>query len=73
MNNATNMKRLDDFKKASKYINKKHNIKSNEKVFLFVGRLNLLKNILFIVDCSRVNSDAKLDRTVYIGRIKNTV
>ena len=49
MNNATNMKRLDDFKKASKYINKKHNIKSNEKVFLFVGRLNLLKNILFIV------------------------
>lgn len=50
MNNATNMKRLDDFKKASKYINKKHNIKSNEKVFLFVGRLNLLKNILFIVD-----------------------
>lgn len=50
MNNATNMKRLDDFKKANKYINKKHNIKSNEKVFLFVGRLNLLKNILFIVD-----------------------
>ncbi len=50
MNNATNMKRLDDFKKASKYINKKHNIKSNENVFLFVGRLNLLKNILFIVD-----------------------
>ena len=50
MNNATNMKKLDDFKKASKYINKKHNIKSNEKVFLFVGRLNLLKNILFIVD-----------------------
>lgn len=50
MNNATNMKRLEDFKKASKYINKKHNIKSNEKVFLFVGRLNLLKNILFIVD-----------------------
>ena len=50
MNNATEMVPLDDEKIAINYINKKHNLKSHEKVFLFVGRINLLKNILFIVD-----------------------
>lgn len=50
MNNATEMMPLKDEKKAINLINKKYNIKRNEKVFLFVGRINLLKNILFIVD-----------------------
>ena len=52
MNNATEMEPIDakDKKLADKYINKKHHIKSKEKVFLFVGRINKLKNILFIVD-----------------------
>lgn len=52
MNNATEMEPIDakDKKLADKYINKKHHINSKEKVFLFVGRINKLKNILFIVD-----------------------
>jgi len=50
MNNATEMLPVEDTKKAIKYINKKYNIKSGEKVFLFVGRINILKNILFIAD-----------------------
>ena len=50
MNNATEMTPVKDIKKACNYINKKYNIKSNEKVFLFVGRINTLKNILFIAD-----------------------
>lgn len=50
MDNATEMVPVKDSKKAIKYINKKHNIKNNEKVFLFVGRINLLKNILFIAE-----------------------
>lgn len=50
MNNATEMLPLKDEKKANDLINKKYNIKKNEKVFLFVGRINLLKNIIFIVD-----------------------
>lgn len=50
MNNATNMLPVEDIKDAIWYINKKHRLKSNEKVFLFVGRINTLKNILFIVD-----------------------
>ena len=50
MNNATEMLPLKDEKKAINLINKKYNINKTEKVFLFVGRINLLKNIIFIVD-----------------------
>lgn len=50
MDNATEMQRVENIKKAHSFINKKYNIKSSEKVFLFVGRINTLKNILFIVD-----------------------
>lgn len=50
MNNATEMKPVVDVKKANDYINKKYNIKNDEKVFLFVGRINTLKNILFIAE-----------------------
>lgn len=50
MNNATELKPVENIKKAKEYINKKYGIKSSEKVFLFVGRINTLKNILFIVD-----------------------
>ena len=51
MNNATEMEPVPDVKKAHEFINKKYNIKKDEKVFLFVGRINTLKNILFIADC----------------------
>ena len=54
MNNATELKPVNDVKKAINYINKKHNIAEGEKVFLFVGRINTLKNILFIVDALKV-------------------
>lgn len=48
--NATDMEHIEDNNKTYKGLDKKYNIKWNEKVFLFVGRLNILKNILFIVD-----------------------
>lgn len=50
MNNATEMTPVKDVKKARSYINKKYNVKLGEKVFLFVGRINTLKNIIFIAD-----------------------
>ena len=50
MGNATNMLPLEDPKEAISYINRKYKLKSSDKVFLFVGRINTLKNILFIVD-----------------------
>lgn len=54
MNNATEMLPVKDKKNAEDYINKKYNIKPNEKVFLFVGRINKLKNIFFIVDSLKI-------------------
>lgn len=48
--NATDMEPIEDNNKTYKGLDKKYNIKWNVKVFLFVGRLNILKNILFIVD-----------------------
>lgn len=50
MNNATEMEPVQDIKQAHKFINEKHKLKESEIVFLFVGRINILKNILFIVD-----------------------
>lgn len=49
MNNGTDLLPVDE-SEANKIINKTYNIKNDEKVFLFVGRLNTLKNILFIVE-----------------------
>ena len=57
MNNATEMKPVSDVKEVHKNINKLHNIKSNEKVFLFVGRITLLKNVLFIVKSLKIVKD----------------
>lgn len=50
MNNATEMIPVKNKKKAREFINDKYKIKEDERVFLFVGRINTLKNILFIVD-----------------------
>ena len=50
MNNATEMLPVKDIEKAKNVINEKHNILPDEKVLLFVGRINKLKNIMFIAD-----------------------
>ena len=62
MNNATEMHPINDIKKANEIINKKHNINDNEKVFLFVGRINALKNIFFIVRSLKIVKE--LDRNL---------
>ena len=59
MNNATEMKLVEEKEKASEIINQKHNIKKDEKVFLFVGRINNLKNIFFIVQSLKILKDMK--------------
>lgn len=50
--NATEMSPLNiqERKKAKEYIKKKYNIKENENIFLFVGRIDLVKNLYFIID-----------------------
>lgn len=54
VNNATDMKPFEDKEKAIEYIDALYDIKEDEKVFLFVGRLNSLKNIFFIVDSLKI-------------------
>ncbi len=55
--NGTDMLPVENKEKAIDEINKKYNIDPNEKVLLFVGRLVVLKNILFIVDALKVLKD----------------
>lgn len=54
MNNATSMEPVANEINAREIVNKKYNIKDNERLFLFVGRINTLKNILFIVDALKI-------------------
>ena len=69
MKNATEMKPINAGK-AAKIINERHNIKPTDKVFLFVGRLNALKNIFFIVDALKIfkknNPDIRF-KMLYVG------
>lgn len=53
MNNATEMLPLDNVEAGIKKINNLHNLK-DELVFIFVGRINNLKNIFFIVDALEI-------------------
>ena len=57
MNNATEMLPVKDEKKARSYINELYGLDDKTKVFLFVGRINTLKNILFIADSIRYIKD----------------
>ncbi len=49
MNNATDMTELENNEKLYK-VNSIYKLKEDEKVFLFVGRINNLKNVFFIVE-----------------------
>ena len=53
------MELVKDTRYAHKYINKLYNIKESDIVFLFVGRINTLKNIFFIVDSLKVLKEMK--------------
>lgn len=57
MNNATEIKLLENEDKAKNVINEKYSINSQDKVFLFVGRINKLKNIFFIVNSLKYLKD----------------
>ena len=54
MNNATDMVVIEDVDKAKDLINQKYDIDKNEKVFLFVGRINNLKNVFFIANSLKI-------------------
>ena len=58
MNNATEMMPVSDIDKAKEIINKKYQL-TDEKVFIFVGRINALKNVFFIVDALNIVHNKK--------------
>ena len=69
MNNATEMEPVRDTKKAIELINEKHHLK-DEKVFIFVGRINNLKNVFFIVDALKIVHELKPElkfKMLFIG------
>ena len=70
MCNATEMEPLKDPLKARKLINKECNLDDDTFVFLFVGRLNNLKNIFFIVDVMNLIKKNAPDfdfKMIYVG------
>lgn len=68
LNNATDMSPVEDITVAREEINKKYNILNDEKVFLFVGRINILKNVLFIVDSLKILKDKGFKfKMLYVG------
>ena len=54
MGNATDMKLVENMEQAKKLINEKYNISPDEKAFLFVGRINNLKNVFLIANSLKI-------------------
>ncbi|MDO4963563.1 MAG: glycosyltransferase [bacterium] len=70
LENATEMMPVEDSSYAISYINKKHNIEDDEIVFLFVGRINILKNILFIIDSLKLLKEKRTNlkfKMLFVG------
>jgi glycosyltransferase involved in cell wall biosynthesis len=66
--NATDMLPITNVKESNKLVNKKYSIRPNERVFLFVGRINVMKNILFIIDSLKILKDKKFKfKMLFVG------
>lgn len=70
LGNATEYQYVKDKSKYYSKINKLHNLKNSDKVFLFVGRINKLKNIFFIIDSLYLLNKKKLNynyKMIFVG------
>lgn len=68
MRNATDMMPIANPLKALDLVNNKYNLKSDEIVLLFVGRMNLQKNLLFLVDSLKCLNDLKFNyKMLFVG------
>ena len=54
MYNATEMVKVKNKKEADAVIDNLHDLNKDDKVLLFVGRINKLKNLFFIIDALKV-------------------
>lgn len=66
-NNGTEMVLLDK-KECNKIINEKYGLNNNEFIFLFVGRINILKNITFITEVMKYFKEYKMKfKMLFVG------
>lgn len=66
-NNGTDLIHLDD-NQLVKALREKYNISKDEKVFLFVGRMTVLKNIHFIVESLKLVKDRGMKfKMLFVG------
>ena len=66
INNATDMKPIKDKEKSNKKLDEIYNIQKDEKVLIFVGRINKLKNIELIIEALRHIKNIKY-KMLFIG------
>ena len=66
--NGTDLKPLKNIEEKVAIINKKLNLKDDEPVFLFVGRITDIKNIFFILDSLKLlKDDGYKFKMIYVG------
>lgn len=58
MLNATEINPCINIQEVRKEVNNKYNLNDDDKVLLFVGRIDVIKNILLIVDAIKIVKDA---------------
>lgn len=54
VHNATNMLPVEDVENARKLINEKYNIDDDTEFFLYVGRINVVKNLKFLLNAIKL-------------------
>ena len=65
---GTDYKLVSNQKKAEKFVNELYKIDKNELVFSFVGRLTVVKNILFLLEALKILRDKKIDyKMIFVG------
>jgi len=66
--NGTDFTPIEDEQKALNLVNEKYNLDKDIPVFLFVGRITVLKNILFIAKSLKLLKDkGKKFKMIYVG------
>lgn len=70
--NASDMVTSETIDEDKAYINKKYNLDENDNILLFVGRISIVKNILFILDSLKILCDKGVRfKMLFVGPIED--